>query len=98
MFEFKGWYVNLDKNLLCGPEGVTYLLTPKLAEIMFIFIRKKGAAVPYEEFIRYVWPRQEPEGVQAVLTTQIAKLRRTLPSKFKFRNARTRSYWLEIDD
>lgn len=94
--EYKGWSVDLDKNLLHGPNSFERQLSPIEAEVMYALLDAKEGLAFRERIITRVWSFDANENSAQRLNVYIYRLRKILPPQVKIRNARFKGFWLDI--
>jgi hypothetical protein len=63
-------------------DGVIHRLTPKLAELAFLLLVRRGHFVPMNDIVEFLWPDPdlEPDFSEDVIRTYASRLRRVLPA------------------
>jgi DNA-binding SARP family transcriptional activator len=63
-------------------DSVPHRLTPKLIELAFILMARRGRSIPMPEIIEFLWPdpNEEPDFAEDVIRTYVSRLRRILPA------------------
>lgn len=62
-------------------NGVRHRLQPKLAELAFLLLARRGQFVPMPHVIEFLWPEpdEEPDYSEDVIRTYVSRLRKVLP-------------------
>lgn len=73
------WANYISRTLIV--DGVRHRLTPRLADLAFILLARRGHFVPMPDVIEFLWPDpdEEPDFSEDVVRTYVSRLRRILP-------------------
>lgn len=95
---YKNWWIDLSKNLLCGPAGYEQRIGPRQAEILHLLISKKGEVADLEWMIGRLWGYDSSENSRNTIHVHIHKVRQILPSVLEIKVAYRKGYWLYVGE